>query len=151
MDDLLRASPLFEGLDDAYLELLGGCGRNVHVEAGHAIARQGEPADCFYLVRQGRVAVKIAVPGRGAVTVETLGDGDVLGWSWLLPPFQWHFDADAIEPCRLVAFDVRCVREKFEVDPRLGFELLRRFAAVIVERLQATRLRLLDLYGDGCS
>jgi CRP-like cAMP-binding protein len=151
MDDVLRATPLFDGLDEAYLKLLGGCGRNMHVEAGHSIGRQGDPADCFYLVRHGRIAVQIAVPGRGAVTVETLGEDDVLGWSWLLPPYRWHFDAEAIEPCRLVAFDVRCVRKKFEADPRLGFELLRRFAAVIVERLQATRLRLLDVYGDGRS
>jgi hypothetical protein len=91
--------------------------------------------------------VQITVPGRGAVTIDTLGEGDVVGWSWLLPPHKWHFDVEAVELTRAVTFDVRCVRDKFETDPRLGFELLRRFAAVIVDRLQMTRLRLLDVYG----
>ena len=149
MDDLLRDNALFHGLDDEYLELLAGCGRNIHFDAGDMIARQGDPADYFYLIRHGHVAVQIAVPGRGAVNLETLGEGDVVGWSWLLPPYRWHFDVEAVELSRLVAFDVRCVRDKFDADPRLGFELLRRFAAVIVDRLQATHLRVLDLYGDG--
>ena len=149
LEELIREHPLLRDLDDAYVELIAGCGRNVHVDAGAAIARQGEPADAFYLIRRGRVAVGIGVPGRGSVTIETLGEGDLVGWSWLLPPYRWHFDVDAVELTRLVAFDVTCIRGKFDADPRLGYELLRRFAAVMVERLQATRLRLLDLYGDG--
>jgi CRP/FNR family cyclic AMP-dependent transcriptional regulator len=149
MDEVLREHPLFDGLDAAYLELLVGCGRNVVFHAGDAIARQGTAADAFYLIRHGQVAVQIAVPARGPVTIDTLGEGDVLGWSWLLPPYEWHFDVEAVELTRAVAFDVRCVRDKFETDPRLGYELLRRFAAIIVDRLQVTRLRLLDLYGQG--
>ena len=148
MEDVLRDHPLFDGLDSKYVELLAGCGRNVVFHVGEAIARQGSTADCFYLLRHGHVAVQLAVPARGPVTIDTLGEGDVLGWSWLLPPYQWHFDVDAVELTRAVMFDVRCVRDKFETDPRLGFELMRRFAAVIVDRLQVTRLRLLDLYGD---
>jgi CRP-like cAMP-binding protein len=149
MDEVLREHPLFEGLGSEYLELLAGCGHNVVYHAGEAIARQGNAADSFYLIRHGHVAVQISVPGRGPVTIETLGEGDVVGWSWLLPPYEWHFDVEAVELTRGVAFDVRCVRDKFESDPRLGFELLRRFAAIIVDRLQATRLRLLDFYGEG--
>ena len=149
MDEILREHPLFEALDATYLELLVGCGRNVVFHVGDAIARQGTAADSFYLIRHGQVAVQIAVPARGPVTIDTLGEGDVLGWSWLLPPYEWHFDVEAVELTRAVAFDVRCVRDKFESDPRLGYELLRRFAAVIVDRLQVTRLRLLDLYGQG--
>jgi CRP-like cAMP-binding protein len=148
MDDVLREHPLFEGLDRAYLELLAGCGRNVVFHAGDGIARQGNAADSFYLIRHGHVAVQMAVPGRGAVTIDTLGEGDVVGWSWLLPPYKWHFDVEAVELTRGVVFDVRCVRDKFETDPRLGFELLRRFAAIIVDRLQMTRLRLVDVYGE---
>jgi CRP-like cAMP-binding protein len=148
MDEVLREHPLFAGLESAYVELLAGCGRNVVFHAGDEIARQGTAADSFYLIRHGHVAVQIALPGRGAVTVDTLGEGDVVGWSWLLPPYEWQFDVEAVELTRGVVFDVRCVRDKFDTDPRLGFDLLRRFAAVIVDRLQMTRLRLIDVYGE---
>jgi CRP-like cAMP-binding protein len=147
MEDMLRGHPVFDGLDPAYVELIAGCGRNVVFHAGEAIARQGRPAECFYLLRHGHVAVRFSAPGR-TVTIDTLGPDEVLGWSWLLAPYQWHFDVDAVELTRAVMFEVGCLRAKLDADPRLGFELMRRFAAIIVDRLQATRLRLLDLYGD---
>ncbi len=79
--------------------------------------------------------------------IETLGPGEVVGWSWLFPPYRWHFDAVALEPVRAVALDGLCLHAKCEENPRLGFDLTRRFAGVLVDRLQATRLRLLDMYG----
>ena len=92
------------------------------------------------------VALEVFTPTRGPVVIETLGPGEVLGWSWLFPPYRWHFDAQAVEPVRAVALDGGCLRGKCEEDPRLGYELTRRFAAIMMDRLQATRLRLLDVY-----
>lgn len=148
--DVVAGQPLFSGMAAAHVELLAGCGRNVRFAAGQRLLREGRPADRFFLLRRGRVAIQTVVPGRGAVVIETLGPGDVLGWSWLVPPYRWHFDAEALEPVAATAFDGACLRAKCEADPALGYELMRRFAQVIVDRLQHTRLRLLDLYGaDG--
>jgi CRP/FNR family transcriptional regulator, cyclic AMP receptor protein len=101
------------------------------------------------VIRHGSVAIETFVPARGAVTIETVGAGEVLGWSWLFAPYRWHFDARALSPVRATGFDGACLRGKCEADPALGYELMGRFAQVLIERLQWTRLRLLDVYGDG--
>jgi CRP/FNR family transcriptional regulator, cyclic AMP receptor protein len=82
------------------------------------------------------------------VTIETVEAGDVVGWSWLFPPYRWHFDARALSTVRATVFDGACLRDKCRADPELGFELMSRFAQVMLERLQWTRLRLLDGYCD---
>lgn len=127
--------------------MLVGCAANVRFEAGQYIFREGEEAKTFYLLRHGRVALEMAVPGRGSLTIQTIREGDVLGWAWLFPPHRWHFDARAVELVRAIAMDGQCLRDKCEQDHSLGYELVKRFAQVIVERLQATRLQLLDVYG----
>ena len=99
-------------------------------------------------MRHGRVVLETFVPGRGALTIETLEEGDLLGWSWLFPPYRWHFDARALDLVRAVAFDGACLRGKIDDDHALGYELLDRFSPVMLERLQATRLQLLDVYGS---
>ncbi len=81
--------------------------------------------------------------------IETIEAGEVIGWSWLFPPYRWHFDARALAPVRATRFDGACLRGKCEADPALGYDLMSRFAQVLIERLQWTRLRLLDVYGDG--
>jgi CRP-like cAMP-binding protein len=149
LDDLLAGVPLLAGLGRAELELLAGCARNVHFDAGEQIFREGEPADAFWVIRHGRVALEAHVPARGPLTIETLEPGEVLGWSWLFPPYRWHFDARALSGVRATAFDGACLRGKCSDDPALGYDLMQRFARVMMERLQATRLRLLDVYGDG--
>jgi CRP/FNR family transcriptional regulator, cyclic AMP receptor protein len=149
LEDLLVDVPLFEGLGDEARTLLAGCARNIHFAAGERIFREGGEADLFYLVRHGSVAVESFVPTRGAVTIETIEAGDVLGWSWLFPPYRWHFDARALSVVRATAFDGLCLREKCERDPAFGYTLMGRFAQVLIDRLQWTRLRLLDVYGNG--
>ena len=144
---LLAEHPFFRGLDPQYLDLIAGCGANVRFQPGEYVFREGEPADTFYLLRHGKVALEVHLPERGPVTIQTLAGGEVLGWSWLFPPYRWVFDARAVELTRAVAMDGACLRRKAEEDLRLGYELMRRFAQIIVERLQATRLQLLDLYG----
>jgi CRP-like cAMP-binding protein len=129
------------------LELIAGCARNRVFAAGEQLMREGEPADDFYVIRRGDVALETYVPQRGALTIETLHDGDLVGWSWLVPPYRTTFDARALVETHAVSFDGACLRGKCEADHDLGYELMTRFTAVIVERLQATRLRLLDVYG----
>jgi CRP-like cAMP-binding protein len=148
LDQLVAESPTFAGLEPEYLELIAGCGQNTGFDAGAYLFREGEAADTFYLVRHGRVLLETFVPGRGPVTIETLDEGEVIGWSWLFPPYRWHFDARALDLVRAVAFDGACLRGKCNDDHALGFHLLCRFTPVMLERLQATRLQLLDVYGS---
>ena len=148
LEPVLAEHPFFQGLAPEYLRVLVGCASNVRFEAGQQIFREGEEANEFYLIRHGKVALEVYVPGRGSITIQTLGVGEILGWSWLVAPFQWRFDARAVELTRAIALDGKCLRTKCEDDPRLGFALLKRFAHVMTERLQATRLQLLDVYGN---
>ena len=149
LDLVLAEIPLFEGLSREQLELISGCGRNVRFGENEVIFREGDPADSFYVIRHGGVAIETFVPTRGGVTIETVEAGDVIGWSWLFAPYRWHFDARALTVVRATAFDGACLRDKCAADPVLGYALMSRFAQLLMERLQWTRLRLLDLYGDG--
>jgi CRP-like cAMP-binding protein len=110
--------------------------------------RAGDRADAFFLVRHGRVALELHVPDRGAVVIETLGPGELLGWSWLISPYRWQFDARAVDPVEVLSFDAAPLREMIERDHDLGYALYVSFGRVLLERLQATRHRLLDLYGN---
>jgi CRP-like cAMP-binding protein len=148
LDSLLAEHSFFKGFDPAYLELIAGCASNVKFAAGERIFREGDSADRFFLIRFGRVAVEVFAPGKGAVAIQTLGENDVLGWSWLLPPYRWHHDAKALELTRAIAFDGTCLRGKLDDDPRLGYQLMTHFAQVIVARLQSAQVQLLDLYGE---
>jgi CRP/FNR family transcriptional regulator, cyclic AMP receptor protein len=147
LDELIADSPVFAGLGPAQLELIAGCARNEHVGADTLLFREGAAADRFFLIRSGAVAMEIAAPAGGALVIETLHDGDVAGWSWLFPPYRWHFDGRTTMPTSLIAFDGSCLRGKCDADHELGYQLMQRFAASLVERLQATRLQLLDVYG----
>jgi CRP-like cAMP-binding protein len=149
LDELLADVPLFAGLSDDRLALLAGCAGNVHFDAGAQLFREGDEADTFYVVRHGDIAIETFVPSRGPVTIETLGAGEAVGWSWLFAPYRWHFDARALSAVRATAFDGACLRGKCEADPAVGYELMGRFAQLMIERLQWTRLRLLDVYGNG--
>jgi CRP/FNR family cyclic AMP-dependent transcriptional regulator len=147
LDSILAEQAFFKGMDPRSLEIIAGCASNVRFAAGDWIFHEGEDASQFYLIRHGKVALKALVPGRGEVPVQTIEEGDVLGWSWLFPPYRWHFSARALELTRATAFDGACLRMKAEADHDLGYELLKRFSQTIIERLQATRLQMLDVYG----
>jgi CRP/FNR family cyclic AMP-dependent transcriptional regulator len=149
IDTLLHDVPLFAGLSDEILELLAGCASNVRYADGEVLFREGDEANRFYVVRHGMVALENFVPPRGSVTIETIDPGEVIGWSWLFPPYRWHFDAKALGLVRATVFDAACLRGKCEQDPAFGYDLMSRFAQVLIERLQWTRLRLLDVYGNG--
>jgi CRP-like cAMP-binding protein len=147
LEPLLAQHPFFQGLSAADIQLLAGCATNVVFKAGEMICREGDAANQFYLLRQGKVALEVYVPERGQVVLQTIGAGEIVGWSWLIPPYQWRFDVRAVELTRALALDGKCLRGKCEDNPRLGYELLKRVAQVFAERLLATRLQLLDVYG----
>ncbi len=145
--DLLAAQPFLAGLSGKQLDKLSYWSRRQVFRSGVKVFEEGGRADRFWLLKDGRVALDTEVPGRGGVVVESLGPGAVLGWSWLFAPYRWHFGATAVETTLAIELDGRGVREACERDSALGYELTFRFTQVVVERLQATRMRLLDLYG----
>jgi CRP/FNR family transcriptional regulator, cyclic AMP receptor protein len=147
IEELLAEVPALRALAPEHRDTVAGCARNQVFEPGARIMREGDPADAFYVIREGQVALETNVPGRGAVILQTLHDGELLGWSWLVPPYRTAFDARSIATTHMIAFDGACLRGKAEADPALGYALLQRFSALMLERLQATRLRLLDVYG----
>ena len=146
LERILAAHPFFEGLAPEHLALLVGCATNVRFDAGAFLFRTGEEANRFFLLREGTVALEAAAPGRQPVVAQTLGAGEILGWSWLVPPYHWVFDARALAPTRAIALDGKCLRTKCEADHDLGYELLKRTAHILWERLEAARLQLLDAY-----
>ena len=151
LEAILTEHPFFEGLEPRYMQLITGCASNVRYKSGESLFREGESAEHFYLIRGGKVALETHGAQRGKIIIETIEVGEVLGWSWLFPPYRWHFDARALSTVRATAFDGACLRTKCLEQPELGYELMSRFAQVLMERLQWTRLRLLDVYGDGRS
>ena len=144
---VLAKHPFFADLDSETLDLVAGCAENVSYPAGEYLFRQSEPADQFYIIRFGKISVEINTPSRGPHPLQTLGEGEVLGWSWLVPPHRWRFDSRAVELVRAIALDGRCLRAKCEENHELGHRLLARFSGVMAKRLEATRLQLMDVYG----
>jgi CRP/FNR family transcriptional regulator, cyclic AMP receptor protein len=146
LERIIAEHPFFAGLESYYTDLLVDCASNVRFEAGAYIFKEGGAANEFYLIRSGKIALEIFAPPRRPIIVETLAEGDVLGWSWLLPPYHWKFHAHAVEGTRAIALDGQCLRTKCEHNHDLGYELLKRFAQIIDRRLEATRFQLLDVY-----
>ena len=147
LEQTLREHPFFEGVGTEVVTLLSGCGRNVHFRPDEIVFREGEPADHFYLVREGRVAVQLHEVATGASIIDTVDDGEVLGFSWLVPPYRWLFDARATTHTKAVEFDAVCLRAACASDPAVGYALMSQVASTMHERLEAARIRLLDLYG----
>lgn len=147
LERIIREHPFFAGLENGFCTLVCGCAKNVRFEAGQYLFHESEPADQFYLLRHGRVALELSGPGRGPVTFQTLGAGEVVGVSWLIPPYRWTYDARALTLVRAISLDAACLRQKCEDDHDLGYAMMKRFMPVLIERLQATRLQILDVYG----
>jgi CRP-like cAMP-binding protein len=148
LERVLAEQPFFKGIPVEQLALIAECAHEVTFAAGDYLFHEGQPASHFYVVTRGHVALEIDVPGGGARTIQTVGEDEVLGWSWLFPPYRWHFDGRALSLIRAIDFNALCLRGKCDEDHDLGYELMRRFGLVMFERLQATRLQLLDVYGS---
>jgi CRP-like cAMP-binding protein len=149
LEEALGAHRFLAGLPEGTATLVAGCVRRVTFETGNLLLTEGAPADTLHLVEQGRVAIEIHRPAQGSLVIETVEPGHVVGLSWVSPPFRWHFDARAIEPVTTLAIDSECLRTQLDQNPVVGYALLERLSSVLLERLQAARVRLLDLYGPG--
>ncbi len=151
IDELLGDVPFFAELPAETIELISACAVNVHFGEDEQIITEDAPADHFFLLRTGKVAIEIDTPRKGPKTIATLGAGQLLGVSWLVPPHRWTFSARAVESTSAIAIDAACLRGKCDADPALGYEMLKRFSVLVRDRLQSTRLQLLDLYGSHAS
>ena len=146
--DILSQHAFFRGLSNGDLEFICGCARNVSFKENEIIAKRADPANVFYLIQEGYVAVTLDITSQKSFTFITLGANDILGWSWLIPPYEWSFSAQAMQLTRAIEINGVCLRDKCEHDTRLGYELLKRLLRVAVSRIDAARLRLLDVYGE---
>jgi len=147
LERIIAEHPFFKGLESYYTTLLTGCAANARFQGGTYIFKEGEDANQFYLIRSGKVALELFAPQRKPIVVETLAEGDVLGWSWLFPPYLWKFHAHATIETRAIMLDGKCLRGKCEQNHDLGYEVLKRFSQITAQRLNATRMQLLDVYG----
>jgi CRP-like cAMP-binding protein len=148
LEPILAEHPFLKGMKKEHLTLITGCASNVKWDAGTYLFKEGQDADQFYIVRQGTIAIEAFSPAHGPLVLQTVGEGDIMGWAWLVPPYRWHFDGHATDLVRAIAFDGKCLRTKCEKDHELGYELLKRFSEIGAQRLDMTRMQLLDLYED---
>ena len=144
LEPILREHPFFKDLPEEYFNFIVGCASHSVFKAGEVILKEGQPANKFYLIRSGHVGIYI--DQRKHISIQTLHEGDILGWSWLVPPYMHRFSAEARENTRVVALDGKCLREKCDKNSDLGYELLKRLIHILIGRLEATRLQLIDVY-----
>jgi len=148
MAPILAAHPFFKGLDSRYLKLILACASRETFKPGGFLCRDNEEARKFYVIHHGRVAVEIYRARRGPVTIQTLRDGEVLGWLWFDHPYHWHLDARALDLTRVISLDVSCLLDKCNQDPAFGYELMRRYAHHLAVQFRVTKVQLADFYGD---
>ena len=146
---LVAEHPFLRGMQSDHLAILSECAMLAEFKKGELIFREGEPANRFYLIRSGRVELEAKVQERDRMLIQTIGPGDVLGWSWLFPPYYWRFDARAATPVKAIFFYGTWLREFGEQDHNLGYQLMKRTAEVVIKRLQAARKYLLELRTEG--
>lgn len=147
LEHVLKEHPFFADASEKHIRLVAECARHYQFHVGEYLLREGEPANELFLIRHGRVALEVVSPGQAPIVFSTLGEGDIVGASWLIPPYRWNFDARAVELTRAIGIDAACLRGKCEVDHDFGYEMMKRFLPVLVNRLHATRLQVLDVYG----
>ena len=144
VESVIAEHPFLRALRPAHLRRLADSAMRMRYEADALIFREGDPANRFYLIEQGRVSLESHQKDEAPVAVQVIGPGDVLGWSWLFPPYYWHFDARALEPTTAIFFYGTRLREQCEQDHSFGYEMMRRMTQVVIDRLQATRKQLLS-------
>ncbi len=144
LEPILRQHSFFKDLPSEYFNFILGCTSHVFFKAGEVILKEDTAADKFYLIRSGHVALYIAQPRE--ITIQTIGENDILGWSWLVPPYRYRFSAKALENTRALALDGKCLREKCEKHSDLGYEVLKRLVKICTERLEAARLQIVNIY-----
>ena len=148
MAQIVSEHPMFADFSPDHRALIAGCASNVSFKPGEWIFREGQPADRFYIIRYGKVAVEVFSPAKGRVTIQTHDVGEVLGWSWIVEPYRCYHDARALDLTRALAFDGHCLRAKANSDTEFGYALLKKFMPLIVKSLERVELQLLDVYGQ---
>jgi CRP-like cAMP-binding protein len=148
MEPILAAHPFCKGLDPRYLKLIGECASRETFKPGEFLCRDNEEARKFYVIHHGRVAVEIYRARRGAVTIQTLGEGEVLGWLWFDRPYHWHLDAEALDLTRVISLEVQGLMGRCNQDHDFGYELMRRYAHHLAVQFRVTKAQLADFYGD---
>ena len=141
----LAAHPFLHGMSHGHLAVLADAASDVTFPAKHRLFEDDHGATRFWLIQSGHVTLDLHVPGRGRMNIESIGMGELLGWSWLFPPYKWAFGAVAASPVEAFEFDARTVRARCAADPVLGYEVTRRVARVLSKRLQSTRVRLITV------
>ncbi|MEO5372771.1 MAG: cyclic nucleotide-binding domain-containing protein [Alphaproteobacteria bacterium] len=147
LEKFLKEQPVFQDLDADSLAFVAGCAMNRRYEVGEYLFEEGDDAALFFLLRHGTVAVEARVPGRQPIVIQTLHEGDVLGWSWLAPPHRCTFDARATTLVRALSIDAVCLRNKCEQNHELGYRIFVRFAGIMADLLHSARMQMLDVYG----
>ena len=147
----LAGHPFLHGMPREHLDVLAHAASDVTFPARHRIFEDGGYASRFWLIRSGQVALDLQLPGEGPMIIETIGMGELLGWSWMFPPYRWAFGAVTVSPFEAFEFDAPAVRDRCAADPALGYELTQRVARVLAKRLQATRMRLIAGSGRAAS
>lgn len=142
--EYLAAHEFFAGLNDDFLQLLGEHATEKKYPAGEVLFQQGKSADKFYLVREGEISVQVPALVGPALELQVLGENQILGWSWLIPPFRWHFLARASTDVVLLEFDGKAILQQCEQNPKFGYELFKRFTEMMSERLSAARQKMMD-------
>jgi CRP-like cAMP-binding protein len=140
----LRLHTIFSDLEPEHIEVLARHCEEKEFSAGHLLFRQGESAEHFYILREGSIKVEVPAISGPALVVQTLGEGDVLGWSWLIPPYRWTFEAKAVKDSKVLMFDGKFLLQHCESDADFGYALMKRFAGLMSERLHAARLKMMD-------
>ena len=143
-EDYLSTHTFFSGLDDSYRKFLSNSATELQINKGGVLFKQGDRADKFYLLRKGQVSVQVPALMGPSLEIQTLGEDQVLGWSWLIPPYRWNFLARAMEDSELLEFDGGAILARCEEDPIFGYELFKCFAALMSERLGAARQKMMD-------
>ncbi len=138
----------FQGFDSLHIRVLSQCAQTRTLSPGEYLWHQGEPGQTCFLIQRGQVALEISVPNQGTLAIDVVGDGELLGWSGLMEPYRWRFDARAVSVVQALAFDTRCLREKCEHDHELGYQLLKKSAPVVGQRLDAARLKFIEMYRE---
>lgn len=147
VESILNEHPFFRDIEARLIQQMADHASSVSFEAGRLIFRQGEPANQFYIISQGHVALEVFAPDRGAIPLMTLGAGDVLGWSWLFEPYIWHLDARAIEDTQAIVLDGAELRAECEANHELGYHLMKHSVQLIEQRLEAAMVQMIDMYG----
>lgn len=147
IEPILAAHPFLQGLAARHLKPLVACASQVSFDAGQFLCRENEEAKQFYLIYHGQVAVEIFRARRGPITIQTLSEGEVLGWLWFLQPYHWHLDARAVDLTRAISLEVKCLMQQCDQDHELGYELMKRYAHNLAVQFRVTKLQLLDIYG----